>query len=328
MRRRSAIVLFAMVLLPALVVVADEVRVTGPSETFEQGRTVTLTWRVTGTTEPVRLRVVNRNPDTGVLHGGNEQTLTSTGGTPNTLSLKVTGTRPGNVDIDVQVANDRNDRNDGNDETELDRAYRFHLNRIADEIEAFAAKVPAEDGDDSTVRAEWVVSVLANAREDLRKSLPQREFAALHDAVAELVELAEVEFLNLPAAGMTSAAGSQTIQRSTARAFLSYVAGLFRRNGTAPSTQKICVRTRTRGADVKVFPPSFPSDDESVQSISTLSLAIGKYVYRVSGDGFLPSQGTFNLFKNPERVIEFPQRRNDRESQSVRYHPGPAEPCR
>src|SRR5215213_1090605 len=102
MRRRSTIVLCLMAMLPPLLRAQETatLRVTSSmGGTMRRGQSISVTWTVIGTTDPIQLLLYNKSKAIGMLEGGDVQLVTTSGGSPNTVSRNVTALNPGAISI-------------------------------------------------------------------------------------------------------------------------------------------------------------------------------------------------------------------------------------
>lgn len=77
------------------------------SQRLFSGQSTPMRLTVSGTTERVPIRIRNLSPSIVTIDGGAEQTVESTGGTPNTVTRPVRGLVRGNFDIEWSLATDR-----------------------------------------------------------------------------------------------------------------------------------------------------------------------------------------------------------------------------
>lgn len=74
---------------------------------LRKGGTTEIELWVSGTTDPMELRVQNLSPSIIRVDGGNDQRIVTSGGTPNRLSRRVTGIVAGAFNINYVLAEDR-----------------------------------------------------------------------------------------------------------------------------------------------------------------------------------------------------------------------------
>lgn len=270
------------------------------------GQTATITWTVSGTRKPVRLGLRNTNPDSGVLDGGNVQTATTSGGRKNVVSRKVTGLAPGffNVAVEVDAGHDTLNPKD------LAVKFRRELLRIASQTKKAARRLPAEG---SFVRTADVIALLDQALDDLERSLPYPELAAFRDAAAELVEEKRREAIDKSVARRerhdavllvrqgAPPAGRMPVKE--AHAFLSRFVDWLTSGARVSPLRTVCVVTEPTGANVLLYPSSFPAERNETRSIGPLTLYLGVYVYEIE-IGQRKSKGTVDLFKQTGSVLE------------------------
>lgn len=77
------------------------------SQRLFSGQSTPMRLSVAGTTEKVPIRIRNLSPAIVSIDGGPEQTVESTGGTPNTVTRSVQGLVRGDFNIEWSLATDR-----------------------------------------------------------------------------------------------------------------------------------------------------------------------------------------------------------------------------
>src|SRR5688572_2646592 len=100
------------------------------------GASLTITWTVIGTTEPVRLRLWNSDPTVATVAGGDVQFVTTSGGTPNSVSRAITTLRPGQFDVKAEIVDGPSSPKDDARAATIATAFRRELTRIAAELRA------------------------------------------------------------------------------------------------------------------------------------------------------------------------------------------------
>lgn len=336
MARRATMLLF-LLLFVRLTAAAEEIRVSfSGMAVMVRGQTTPITWTVRGTERPVRLRLRNPDPTVIDLEGGNEQIASTSGGSPNVLRRMVTALNLGQVVPEAVIV----DANPATAE-QIRAEFRRALTDTAAQLERASRELRVHDHPTlrQAVRSDDVLAAIASARDALRVDRPLnvapdavsfRELAPFYDGASEVLEEASAKVTAASVSGvMASATAPFWIDVATARAILAETARLFRANADLSPLTMVCVRTPHRGALVMLWPPSFPSDSESVTSIRDRSLYLGKYNYQVVKTArYLESRGTFNLLRDPRRTIEFPQRHSASESPAPIPLDRPPSPCR
>ncbi len=269
------------------------------------GQTATITWTVTGTREPVRLILNNRNSASGLLEGGNVQRATTSGGKKNVVSRKVTGLAPGSfyVAVEVDAAHDTLNPKD------LAVKFRSEVLRVASQTRKSARRLPAQD---FFVRTADVIGLLDHALDDLDRSLPYAELAAFRDAVADLVEELRSEAIGKSVARRQrheafvlvrqGAPPAGRMPAKEARSLLDRFVDSLTSGTRVSPLRTVCVVTEPTGANVLLYPSSFPTERNETRSIGSLSLYLGLYVYEIEL-GQRTSKGTINLLKQPGSVL-------------------------
>jgi hypothetical protein len=255
-----------------------------------------VTWSITGTQRPVRARLVNRNPETGGIDGGDEQWVTSSGGAENAITRDVIGRNPGTFQVDVEV-----------DEAEaIAAAYREELQRIAAELDQAASPL------DGRVSADAVVSILDRTMADIERSLPFPELEAFRDAVRQQIDHLRDEAKKTSIATRAGAPIQLVAQRSSsARSFLLELRDfLFGASRISPLIE-ICVVTLPRnGATLLLYPQRSPDNTQRLTA-TRFPIYVGLYTWEISKRGYLDGKGTVNFLTDPDRVLECTLRHND-----------------
>lgn len=288
---------------------------------LKPGQSATQTWTVTGTSEPVHLRLSNSSPGVGSLEGGDTQTAVTSGGSPNAVSRLVTGLTSGSFRVAVEI----DEPPDSSDDREYPQliavVFQRELKRIAAQTEAAAQELHVERTDSATpptVRRDDVLHLLDHVESELSEALPFPELAAFRDAASELIE-------ELRREAMTSTISARSMRterirfvandsgeparldEASARSLLSRLIDWLESNGGASPLRTLCIVTTPEdGAAVKMYPRSLPSDWSAVTSRSRLTLNLGRYDYEIQRRDYLPSKGSINLLTNPEQVFECP----------------------
>jgi hypothetical protein len=308
MRATSLIVLSAMLLIPGNPLLAKPCRVCVQPPTrvlLQRGKTTKLTWTITGTTLPVRAHFINRNPGAVDVAGGNDQYVTSSGGTPNVVTRNVTVRSPGVFQVEVSV-----------DELELiPTLYRGELRRIGAETKAAAKAlrgrmIPEAD----------VLGVLDRAVEDIETSLPFEELTAFRDAVREYADELRREIATIAVADRFDAGMIQLVaQRSSAEGIPTPKAKLalnqlgdfiFRASEVDPLTEICVVTLPVNGATLLLYPKSAPDQTERTTA-TRFPIYVGLYSWEIrQRTGYLSSTGTVNFLTDPDRILECTLRRS------------------
>lgn len=260
---------------------------------LRQGQSATLTWTITGTHEPMWIRLNNTTPGVGTLDGGEAQRAVTSGGEPNAVSRSVTGLAPGTFGVIAEVEEPLSAREDQEYPRLIAETFRRELRRVADAAEAASREVQGREG---------LLALLNGVESDLRRSLPFPELAAFQDALAE-----KLDRLRRNATDSARGRGvyylvADDAEQSVLAGFVQWLRDLA---DTSP-IRRICVVTDPTGADVKLYPASFPSDFQTTRSIGPLTLFLGRYAYEITRTDYVKSTGFVNLLRNAEQVVECP----------------------
>jgi hypothetical protein len=277
-----------------------------PSTRIARGESRLLTWTIDGTTIPMRLRLRNKRPDIAKLQGSQTQIVTTSGGAANSVSVYVTGSNPGEADIEVTVVDDSARAR------EVESALRAALTSIADKLEMRAKETPiVREGpaEQPVVRRDDVFQLLDGAQEDVMKALPDKELAPFRDAVAELIREAKNVIDNkapqsngtVRANSAFVLASSATVKESLFRSVVQRVVDFLHRASETSPVDTLCVLSiPTSGADIVLYPPSVPSDRRPLQTASRVTLYLGRYAVEINQR----KRGYVNLLLDPQRVVE------------------------
>ena len=293
----------------------ERIEVHAPRATvIGRGESARLTWTVTGTTSPVRLKLYNRRTDIAVLSGGSTMIVTTSGGAANRANVLVTGVSPGTMDIDVEIVT--GSPADVDHARKLQAAFKTGLRRVADDLDAAAAKVPVIAGrtrDARLVRTSDVFRVLDLAERQLAEVLPYQEFAPYRDYIAELVRRAKEEVGLRSATSYGSAYGQivvvrnegpmipGTIEERLFQMIVVSLSGFFRHSSELSPVDTVCVVTSPdNGANVVLYPPSLPSDRRGLRTASRVTLYLGRYAVEINDR----KAGFVNVLLDPQRVVE------------------------
>jgi hypothetical protein len=285
--------------------------------TLEKRTAIPVTWTIRGTDEPVWLELRNRTPRTGALEGGDAQRVATSGGSPNAVTRVLKARRVGAIVLDAWAA-DGPGGSKGPDvarEALVQQMFRTGLQAVAARFEAAVRKLPtARDG--QLYPREDVARLIATTRDEVLRSLPAPELAAFRDFVEEESAqlLSALEALPMETTVRARASGIQlaafqtgdraAVETSAVEPLFERLRKLFALSG-GPLLRHLCLRSEPEDqATVKIYPKSFPSDDEITATTSVLTLAIGKYRYQVSKSGFKTIEAAVNLVQNPQEVLD------------------------
>jgi hypothetical protein len=269
-----------------------------------------MTWTITGTTRPVRLVLTNNYPQTATLERGNIQTATSSGGAKNLVSRKVTGLSQGRFNIGVEVAGIRDDPK------VVAGALRRELRRIAAETKTEAKRLPVHrDDGEGTIATADMLALIDRVQQDVVKSLPFDDLAALRDAVAAvLAELRrDVEKMTIARRRASAillvqarpSSAPPRVREKDARSTIARLIDFLSDLRGKPPLRTICaVSMPESGAVIAVYPASFPSGGDKVTSTAPMTLYIGHYLYEVTRNGYPAFKGTLDLLTKPGDVLE------------------------
>jgi hypothetical protein len=290
----------------------------GPSGVvIARGQTQQLTWSVTNTTKPLRLSVSNCCPWIAKVNGGDRQIVTTSGGDPNIVTLTVTGYSPGELKVDVVEVDDSVPESDR--AREIASLFRTKLRWVADRLEAAAREVPVNYPRSSlppSVRREDVLQLLARVKADVLEALPYDELAPFRDAVDARLAQAAAE-VGLPR--RVGAAGGQTaillvqqdrtppgrVEEQLFRSIVNRLVGFFRNTSETSPGDTVCFLTTPEyGANILLYPESFPSDRWNVPTASRKWLYLGRYVFEITKKNYVKGLGSMDLLLDTQRVIE------------------------
>jgi hypothetical protein len=283
------------------------------------GQSATMTWTVTGTNDPVRLRLRNTSPGVGTLVGGEVQIAVTSGGSPNAVSRTVAGVAPGNFNIIAEIDEPLTPSGDQEYPRMIEAVFQRELTRIVSRIETAAREWPSElrgSPPRDTVRRDDIIAVLDATEVEIRRALPYPELAAFRDAVAELLDDARQSVAALPDLNASAAMGGivrvanrssspARVEKEPAMSLISKLLELL--SGSPSPLRTLCiVTTPESGARVRMYPSSFPSDLWEETSNARTTLYLGRYVYEITKGDNLPMKGSVNLVRNPDRLLECP----------------------
>lgn len=307
MHRCLAVIATVMLVCAARADTTEPVRVTASVVgNLRPGQTATITWTVTGTRKPVRLQLTNTNPESGVLEGGNLQTATTSGGNENIASRKVTGLAPGSFNVAVKV----DAEHEALTPKDLAVKYRRELLRVAAQTKKAVRRLPIEGSFLSTAE---VLALLDQALDDIERSLPYPELAAFRDAARAFVDELRREAIEQSIARRKnrnaiflvsqSAPSASRIAAKQARSLTSRFTDWLNHNARISPVRSVCVVTEPTGANVLLYPSSFPAERNETRSIGSLTLYLGLYVYEIDFAG-RKSRGIVDLLKQPGSVLQ------------------------
>jgi hypothetical protein len=294
----------------------NDTRIKGPTGVvITRGQTQLLTWSVTDTTKPRRLSVSNCCPWIAKVNGGDTQIVTTSGGDPNTVNLIITGYRPGELKIDVAEVDDS--APDSERAREIASLFRVKLQWVADRLEAAARQIPVNrSSQPGTVQREDVLQLLAKVRADVREALPYDELAPFRDAVDARLAEAAVEV------GLPRRAGAVDrrpeiflvqndrtppgrVEEHSFRSIITKLVGFFRNTSETSPGDTVCFLTTPEpGANILLYPESFPSDRWNVPTASRKWLYLGRYVFEITKQRYVKGLGSMDLLMDTQRVVE------------------------
>ena len=274
------------------------------------GQTATMTWTITGTTLPVRLTLTNPYAETATLERGNRQTVTSSGGAKNVVSRKVTGLSQGQFNVEVEIVGIRDDPKVVAD------AFRRELRRIAAETKTEAKHLSVHrDGGQRTIAATDMLALIDRVQQDVVKSLPFDDLAALRDGVAALLAELRRDVVRMTIARRRANAillvqdppssAQPRVREKDARSTIGRLIDFLSDLGGKSPLRTICVVSMPEsGAVVAVYPASFPSGGDKVTSMAPMTLYVGQYLYEVTRSGYPAFKGTIDLLTKPGDMLE------------------------
>jgi hypothetical protein len=300
------------------------------------GERGTVTLRIGGTTKATRVTVVNLTPNIATLDAGNEQTVMSSGGESNTVTLALTGVSTGQTDFALTVDND-----------DLLAVFRKTLRQIAAVtrkrlVGLESRPVPRRR---VTYKLADVLEMLDGVEHDVATLLPENEFAAFRDAMdtnlTKLRARINERAIDLPrgaAAGVSSPGIvlvsdrlvqlSRRVDKSTTDASFADLFGLLEKTADDGLNREICVRTNPTRYDISLTPRSYSGGEKSVNADSLLSLTVGEYKVRIRAQGKnLESNTTVDFLTSPYFVIECPVKFADGAPEACKYLAGESQPC-
>jgi len=308
---------------------------------------VTITFTVHGTARRVLLQISNTDPLVARLDGGDEQTIRTSGGEPNTASVTAKGLRRGEFDVRAEFADERDRQLAGVHEAPvilptiptvpesavaprepvddvIARDFAPALTRIADRVDQQAQRLRVRDGQ---VRVNDVLRIVDRAEEDLRKALPQDELEPFRDAMARFFDrirgdlrAAATDARLASAIVFVAMTRQQLVNEATAKSRLGETSGFLRKTGEIKDPRvTICISTTpANGADVTLRPRSFRRG-RKVNSASWMTLYVGVYVYSLEKRGFLTTTGEVDLLENRHDALVLPLRRQEDDAQAAKF---------
>jgi hypothetical protein len=300
--------------------------VRSPLPTLVGTMSVPVTWTVAGTSKPVWLDLRNLTPWLADLAGGNQQRALTSGGAVNVVTRVLTthGT-PGSVRLRAWVADgpdapaSRESSRPGEEPSSPgdlarralgEQMFQLGLKAAAARFEAAVRELPTSGGE-QLYRREDVSRLLETTRDDLLRSLPAPELAAFRDSVEDFFDEAlqglPIRTARSGGPGIRLAAfqtgASAQVERSNVEQIFAKIRKLFAL-GEGPVMRRLCVRSTPDQATARLYPRSFPSDYKITSTVSIVTLAIGKYKYEVSKDGFKTIAYPVDLVWDPQPVLD------------------------
>lgn len=301
------------------------VRVSGGE--LRSGQSMPVTWTVTGTDRPVRLRIRNSRPAVAMIQGMDGQTVTTSGGTPNAVTRTVTGLAAGHFPLRAEVEESSAPARGEEYLGLLVQAFQRELTRIAGDLGERVRSLPTPEGG-RLYRTADVLALIDATERDLLASLPYPELAAFRDAAAErFAELrARLDALAPAQAalpGLRKASWQQSapehVATSEARPLLDRLVDFLTDSARAPLRTLCVISAPEDQADFRIFPESFPTDERQTSTDAVISnLLVGKYRYRIRKQGFQEASFTLDLIRETQPVLEC----------RLAREPGQAVPCR
>jgi hypothetical protein len=314
------------------------------------GQSATLSWRVTGSERPVRLRLRNASPGVATLAGGDLQFALTSGGSPNQVARTITGVTSGSSHVLAEIAEPLSAATGQEYPQMIAAVFPRELRRIAARLRAAALELPAAAAGTPplpTVSREDLLALLDATATEIRNSLPYPELAAFRDAATARLGEIRREIESLPAVARRPARGDVAlaagrpsppnrsahgagprIDKTRSDSLIAKVIDFLERSAAEPALRTVCIVTMPEaGAVVKLFPPSLPSDQKEVTSNSRLTLYLGLYAYETTRQGYARGEGRVDLQLNAEPVVEFPLAKQPGAPQAPRHLAEPLERC-
>jgi hypothetical protein len=278
------------------------------------GQSAPVTWTVTGTDEPVRLRIRNLGPAVATVEGGDAQTVVTSGGKPNVVTRTVTALAVGRFSVRAELeegsAPSRSDEYLGL----LVQAFQAELKRIAGDFAERVRSLPTARGG-SLYRTADVLSALDATERDLLAALPYPELAAFRDAASERFSELRATIAGLPPAqaalpGIRKASWQQPasghVEKKKAEPLLKSLLAFLTGSASRAPLRTLCViSTPEEQAEFRIFPESFPADERQTSTNAVISnLFVGKYRYRIRKQGFQAASFTLDLIRETQPVLE------------------------
>ena len=292
--------------------------VRSPLPSLMGSMSVPVVWTVPGTVKPVWLDLRNLTPWLADLAGGNLQRALTSGGAVNGVTrVLTTHGAPGHIRLTARVADgpdaptSRESSQPGEARQALvEQMFQLGLKATAARFEAAVRELPTVDGE-QLYRREDVSHLLESTRDDLLRNLPAPELAAFRDSVEDFFDEALRELPSQTARsgglGIRLAAfqtgASTRVKRSGVEQIFDKIRKLFALS-EGPVMRRLCVRSTPDQATARLYPRSFPSDHEITSTISIVALAIGKYTYEVSKDGFKTISHPVDLVWDTQPVLD------------------------
>lgn len=276
-----------------------------PRRLLQVGETAAWSWQVHGTTEPVRLRLRNLDPEVAWVDGGSLQVLTSTGGEDNRVTRVVTRVDHGTVRIRiVPLAAAVPFLADGHYQELLLAAIRRDLGRLREELRQVVPPGPDGEGGEPpaapSAGGSPPVELLDRAETALLEAVAYPDLAALRGAVRSAFarvreELAAgAEALQAPAASRPWGAVTELLDRLLAP-------GLRLTRELCPVSSPGEARVEVLAGDGATGPQEGPQ--EGIAG-APLTVPVGLLRYRVSAAGHAPAQGVLDLLRQEGTLLE------------------------
>ncbi len=295
-----------------------------PIKTLVGSTSVPITWTVAGTDKPVWLDLRNLTPWLADLAEGNQQRALTSGGAVNAVTRELTTHgAPGHVRLTSWVADgppeSRESSRTGEEPSSpgdlarralVEQMFQLGLKAAAARFEAAVRELPTVRGE-QLYRREDVSRLLESTRDDLLRNLPAPELAAFRDSVEDFFDEAlrglPTQTSRSQGPGIRFAAfqtgASAHVEKSTVDRIIAEIRKLFALS-EGPLMRRLCVRSTPDQATARLYPQSFPSDSRITSTVSIVTLAIGKYMYEISKDGFKTIAYSVDLVWDPQPVLD------------------------
>jgi hypothetical protein len=306
---------------------------TQSNQVLRSGEVVPVTWRVTGTSDPIWLVLINRSPEVATLEGGEVQKVRTSSsessfGMPGRTEVTrlLTGLRgSGTVRLEARLSAEHHLLR----EDLLAQSFRDALRSAAARFEIAASQLPTAAGG-RLYRKEDLAHLIEETGADLYRGLPIPEFGAFRDFLDNYLIQIQRTLEEIPASAENSffeiknvafkAGSSVHVEKVRGKHLLDLFRKLFAL-ADGPVMRSLCVQSAPEDqATVRIFPRSFPSDEKWTATRSLLRLKVGKYRYMVSKRGFKTVESSLDLVWETQRVLDCSLVRSQKQ--------GEAAPCR